>query len=313
MASMGYIQVTRTCNQKCVFCSNPYVEDTLSLEDAKNQIDYYIEKCGVNNIILTGGEPTLHPHLDLLIRYIVDRHAAPKIISNGQKLSDITYVKKLIDAGLQQFIISIYSHKAQVHEKLTTIKGSHKNVLKALDNISKFIDVININITLCSANYKDMPDTVQFLIKKYPAINHFVFNNLDPTGRAINNLWTVPKLNEIELPLIKTINVLKHYNKTFRIERVPLCYMHGFEEFSTETRRIVKNQVYRILFLDQSGRRYFEKKDEYYYPDGKSESCKHCYLNKICAGLNTRYAQLYGYDELYPVFDNPEIIIAKIK
>ncbi|MBT3408807.1 radical SAM protein [archaeon] len=311
--NFGYIQVTRTCNQKCVFCSNPYVEDTLTLEDGKKQIDYYVDECGVNEIILSGGEPTLNTHLPDFIEYSFEKGATPRIITNGQKISEINYFKKLYDKGLRLFMVSIYSHDKKIHDKLTGVSGSYDKLMKALKNVSDYVGFLNINITINSLNVKSLHETVFFLIQKFPKIKHFVFNNLDPTGRAVDNLWTVPKLVDIELPLAYTVKVLKQYNKSFRIERVPLCYMDGFEEFSTETRRIVKNQAYRCLFLEESGRRLFEKKNSFYYPNGKIETCQICTLNEICTGLNTRYVKLLDKKELYPVFKDPNKIIKKIQ
>lgn len=308
----GYIQVTRTCNQKCLFCSNPYVEDTLTIEEAKKQIDYYVDECKVNEIVLSGGEPTLNANLAGMIRYVLKKGAFPRIITNGQKLADISYVKNLADSGLQQIMVSIYSHDKDIHDKLTDTPGSYENVLIALDNLSRLIDDININITLNSLNINTLPVTVKFLIEKFPKIRHIVFNNLDPTNRALENTWTIPRLVDIELPLIYALKYLKKNNISFRVERVPLCYMNGFEEFSTETRRIVKNQAYRCLFLDKSGRRLFEKTEQFYYPNGKSEACEKCKLTSVCAGLNERYAKINGYSELYPVFDYPDSIIRKI-
>jgi len=62
MANLGYIQLTRQCNQKCLFCSNPENEQVLDLDQIKDKIDQLI-KDGYTGVILTGGEPTLNPDL----------------------------------------------------------------------------------------------------------------------------------------------------------------------------------------------------------------------------------------------------------
>jgi MoaA/NifB/PqqE/SkfB family radical SAM enzyme len=308
--NFGYIQVTRKCNQECLFCSNPYVDDTLSLEEAKKQIDYYVDKCKVNEIILSGGEPTLNEQLKEIVKYAVKKGAQPRIITNAQKLADEHFLKELIDAGLQNYMVSIYSHIESIHDKLTTKEGSLRNTIKALENLSKHISAININMTLNALNIKTLKESTEFFINKFPKIRHFVFNNLDFTGRAKNNPWTVPKLTAVEMPLHNTLVYLQSVGRTFRVERVPLCYLAGFEEYSTETRRIVKEQAYRCLFLDKDGRRLLEKTNDFYYV--KTEACNACGLNSICAGLNERYISLNGSNELYPVFSKPEEIIQRI-
>lgn len=311
--NFGYIQLTRTCNQKCIFCSNPYVDDTLSLADAKKQIDYYVDECKVNEIILSGGEPTLNPELKEIVKYAIKKGAFPRIITNAQKLADKDFLEELISAGLEHYMVSVYSHVKEIHEKLTSTEGSYDNLMKALENLSEHEVAINVNITINAYNINNLKQTVEFLTNKFPDIKHFVFNNLDYTGRAKDNPDTVPRLVDLELPLHNTLSYLTGKGKTFRVERVPLCYLTGFEQFSTETRRIVKEQAYRCLFLDSNGRRLLEKEKtkEFYYIKG--DACNVCKLCQICAGLNDRYISLHGINELYPSFVNADKIIDKIK
>ncbi len=307
--NFGYMQITRKCNRECVFCSNPYVEDELTFEEAKRQIDDYAKK-GINEIVFTGGEPTINGNLPELIKYCKSIWMECRIITNAQKLADAEYAKKLADAGLKHVMVSIYSHERDIEEKLTKTEGSFEKTIKGIKNSLRYFPAININITINSLNASHLHETIGFLVEKFPEIKHYVFNNLDVTGRALENKWTVPKLVDIELGLSKALELLNLHGKTFRVERVPLCYMQGFEEFSTETRKIVKKQQYRCLFLNDSGRELREIKNFYY---SKAECCNFCFLNKICAGLNERYAKIFGLNELFPVFDNPQNITIGIK
>ncbi len=306
--SAGYIQITRRCNRKCAFCSSPYIKKDLSLNEIKKQINKYL-KGGVTEIIFTGGEPTLHKDLPKMISYCHKKRIPCKIITNAQKLANKEYVKILKNAGLNHVIISICSHKKEIEEKLTRKKGSYTKTLKGIENALKYIGTVNINITLTSLNQGHLFETVKFLVTRFPKIQHFVFNNLDPIGRVLDNLNLIPKLSELELNLEKTLNYLTGMKKTFRVERVPLCYMQGFEEYSTETRKIVKNEAYMGLFLHKSELEMRKIKNFFSIKD---EKCSSCFLNEICAGLNPKYAELFGTEELYPVFKAKDKIIKKI-
>ena len=81
MASLAYIQVNRVCNQECRFCSNPALDKTISLKKAKGLIDKYIS-WGYEGVILSGGEPTVYPHLVKLISYITEKKFPVRIITN---------------------------------------------------------------------------------------------------------------------------------------------------------------------------------------------------------------------------------------
>ncbi len=303
-----YIQVTRKCNRKCIFCSNPFLNKELSLEEIKKQIDDYIKE-GATEIIFSGGEPTLHKDLPKLISYCKHRGIACRIITNAQKLSNKKYAKILKKAGLNHVMISMCSYKEKIEEKLTGKKGSYRKTLKGIKNTLEYIGPPDINITLTSLNIDHLVGTVKFIVKNFPQIQHFVFNNLDPTGRVLNNLYLVPKLVDLEINLHKALAYLESKGKTFRVERVPLCYMNGFEEYSTETRKIVKRETYRCLFLNKNN---LEDRNVKNFFSVKDEKCSFCFLNQICAGLNPKYAKLLGTQELYPVFKDKNQIVKKI-
>jgi len=180
---------------------------------------------------------------------------------------------------------------------------------------------LDINTTINAVNIKYLSEFIGYLINKFPKINHYVFNNLD-IGESDKNLrsraWyhkeVIARLYDIELELHKTAKLLINNRKTFRMERVPLCYMSGFEQFSTETRKIIKEESYRCIFIEK------DKKDVYmelYDPRKerrfKGETCKSCKMNPICAGVCVEYYDLYGDSELFPVFDNPDNVILKVK
>ncbi|MFC1474754.1 radical SAM protein [bacterium] len=303
MANIGYIQVTRQCNQKCIICSNPPVEKTLSLKKAKEQVDLLIED-GSDGIIFSGGEPTVWEFLPELIAYAVDKDIACRITTNGQKTSDDKYLKRLLDAGLKHINISIFSHKKEVQDRIARNPGSLKNILKTMD-LLKNVEEVNVdaNIAIFKHNAGHIAQLVKFLVNKYPYIYHFSFNNLDPkTGRVPDNPDTIPRLNDIELSLYKAFNFIEKTKRTFRVSRVPLCYMAGFEHCSMETRKIVKNETRSLIFLDERGK--YEQKGFFY---DKGKCCEVCFVKEICAGLYCM-GDCYFEEELYPLFISPEKI-----
>src|SRR4030042_349251 len=144
MANINYIQIIRKCNQNCLFCSNPENLNQLSIADFRKQLNNLI-KHGTKEIIITGGEPTLHENLFSLIKYTLKKGIACRIITNGQKLADKRYLNKLAQSGLQQLHISFYSYKPAVQNYLTQNNDSFGNLIKALSNLSKYNFQVVIN------------------------------------------------------------------------------------------------------------------------------------------------------------------------
>jgi MoaA/NifB/PqqE/SkfB family radical SAM enzyme len=309
MAKLGYLQVTRYCNQQCIICSNPPTEKKLSLKKAKEKIDE-IKSEGGEGVIITGGEPTLYEKLPALITYATAQGVFPRIITNGQKMADFKYAKSLKNAGLQKLHLSVYSYRKDVQAAISKKDDSLVNILKTLNNLKKLKSIaVDINIAISKLNADHLAKTVAWLVKEYPFVQHFVFNNLDPfMNRASENAQqVVPRLHDFELELHRALKILTEKQKTFRVERVPLCYLAGFEFACTETRKIIKQESRTVYYLDQKG-----KSTQNEWKSEKTQACGSCSLNDICAGLYGR-GNYYASVELSPVFINKEAIIKKIK
>lgn len=311
MANLYYIQVTRECNQHCRFCSNPPNERKLSLSQGKKLIDLYVKK-GCDGLIFTGGEPTLSEHLAGFMMHAAARKTHYRIITNGQRLADPDYALSLKRAGLYHLHLSVYSVREKVQDFLTKNPGSLKNILLALENLGKLGGItVDINIVINHYNADHLCENARFFVEKFPFVRHFVFNNLDPsTSRARRNRDTVPRLNELELSLHESLVYLSEHRKTFRVERLPLCYLDGFEHTATETRKIVKSEDRLTFFLDDRG--FLDEKEwRNKWGYGKAACCRFCFLDPVCPGLfqKDRY---YSSEELYPVFIDKNTVIKRI-
>lgn len=309
MAKIGYIQTTRTCNQKCVICSNPPTDMELTYEMAIKEVDE-LKGQGYEGVVLTGGEPTLFDKLPDLITYCYKQKIFPRIITNGQKMADLGYLTILKDAGLQHVHLSVYSCQERIQVQISQNSNSLKNIKKALRNLKRIGGItVDVNMVINKFNANHLSQTVSWLLKEHTFVRHFVFNNLDPKmNRATENPQIIPRLNDFELELHCALSILQNHDKTFRVEKVPLCYLTNFEHVSTETRKIIKKEEQIIYFLDKR-HRLVRAKDDWYYQKGGC--CAYCSLNKICAGLYAM-GQYYEEKELYPVFIDPEEIVRKV-
>jgi len=307
MANIGYIQLTRLCNQKCRFCSNPEREATLSKNEVRSKLEYFI-KNNYSGVILTGGEPTLHPDLPEIISMVRDSGLQVKLITNGQKTADRKFLAALKKAGLDSINVSIQSYRKDVQNYLADNPDSFDNLCKTLRNVEKLGMSLNINTTINAYNADHIHETASWIIRTFPTATHFVWNNLDPLmNRATENPDTIAKLSDFELSLYLAMELLCSKDRTFRVERVPLCYMPEHAQFSTETRKIVKSEERTVFFLDEKAR---IRQKKFFYD--KAEPCSSCLVSPICAGLY-QADKYYDSAELFPLFIEPQTIIDLIE
>lgn len=280
MANFGYIQVLRRCNQNCRFCSNPANTRQLTLTQAKRLIDR-CRRRGYDGVILTGGEPTLYGPLPGLIAYAARRNMHCRVITNAQRTADPAYLDGLLRAGLRHLHVTVNSHRREVQSFLTGNPDSLANIVRTLALLRRCHVDVDVNQTILAQNADHMHQTVRWLCERFPYIRHFSWNYLDPqTERVAAHPETIPTLKGSKRSLLLAMRYLERTGRTFRVEKVPLCYMGEFGHCSTETRAIVKGEERSIDFLDRRGA-YRERLWRY----GKAEACRACTLSPICAGL----------------------------
>lgn len=77
---------------------------------------------GLEKMSISGGEPTLYPYLVGLIKEAKMNNINVQLNTNGSLITQELAVK-LLDAGLDSVMVSIYSHEASRHDALRRHKG----------------------------------------------------------------------------------------------------------------------------------------------------------------------------------------------
>ena len=306
MANIYYLQVTRECNQNCRFCSNPSNGSVIGVKKARAMIARYagLKAAG---IVFTGGEPTLHENLPDFIAYARTLGMEPRIVTNGRRTASLEYLAKLRRAGLELMHVSVHSHMPSLQDYLARTKGSLRHILKTLKNAERLGIAANVNTVINRYNSGHLHLSARYLCSRFPFIRHFVYNNMDPgMERVVEFPDTIPSLSGFEASLAAAMRFLDGSGRTFRVERVPLCFMAEYPHCSTETRKIVKGENRLTYFLD-------EKKliEQEVWDYSKGRRCRFCRLRKICAGLY-KMDTYYKSEELCPMFSDPDEIAAKI-
>lgn len=273
----------------------------------KPLVDDFVAR-GYYGVILTGGEPTLHPDLPRICEYASEQGLHVRMITNGHRLGDRVFARSMADAGLRLTHVSIYSVRPDIEARLRGTEGTLQRAFSALDAANEVGIEVNINCVINKLNADHLDENIRHFLRHHSYIRHFVWNNLDPSmGRAeVNQATFTPRLADFELSLHRALRLLHKSGRTFRVEKVPLCYMTDFAWASTETRKIVKGEERIVCFLD--AKQAVRQTD---WSHLYSDACTVCSLREICGGLFDRGN---GYDpaELSPVFVDRNRIVRTI-
>jgi MoaA/NifB/PqqE/SkfB family radical SAM enzyme len=307
VANIGYIQVVRHCNHFCGFCSNPTTPYVHTFDTMKVLVDDFVER-GYFGVILTGGEPSLHPELPKICRYAADQGLHVRMITNGWRLSDESFAADMAEAGLKLVHVSVYSVYPEIEERLRGTAGTLDKAYAAVENAHRHGIEVNINCVINKLNANHLHHNIRHWVTQHPYIRHFIWNNLDPSmGRAeVNQAQFTPRLADFKRSLFQALYLLYRTGRTFRVEKVPLCYMPEFAWASTETRKIVKGEERIVHFLD--AKQTVRQTDwEHIYAAG----CSVCSVRQICGGLFDR-GNAYDPAELYPLKISRDKVVERI-
>jgi len=129
------VDVTPKCNLSCSLCFKKDYPDE-SLPSLLSKIKKVQHKMRFSTIFLFGGEPTLRDDIFSLIKELKKMNVEISLFTNGIKLKNYRYVKKLKDAGVDSITLSFDSLDDNVYKKIRNMKLV-KIKLRALENLSK--------------------------------------------------------------------------------------------------------------------------------------------------------------------------------
>ena len=278
------IPINRECNLNCLYCSAFY-EKPPSKEEIVKQI--LNEK---DQIVFTGGEPLFCK--DLLYYISLARKQAVNEIelqSNGTLFYYKDVAKKLVDAGVTIFNISLPSHKEDICSQITQTAGIFDKRLKGIRNLLDLHANVRITHVICTLNQDYLLDYAKFVHKNFPDIKIMEFNTVKLRGRCLKNKWLVPNLNDLDEQLHKAMAYCDRHNINLLVDGVPLCHMEGFEKYSIDLRKILSDKTARLHARKE-----------------KAKACAKCSLNELCLGVRKGYLELHGPSQVKPSTKDPE-------
>ena len=244
MPSM-YLALGYFCNHHCFFC--PCGEKSeLPVFAPKNQllqaIESGIKHQQIDQITLSGGEPTLHPDFYELLHFCVNHGLRVTILSNGDSLSRMEYAKKLFD-GIDRHAISVttalHSDLGELHDKVTGSSGSYHRTIQGLLNLLEMGIGVTVKQVISRWNYQRLPEFVEFLYKTFKTKICITLCGMDLCGiqpESIPNVavdyLTMQNKLEQALDVILSLRQQFHAFPQVTVADLPLCgvdpYYWGF-------------------------------------------------------------------------------------
>lgn len=150
------VELTYRCNLRCSHCyavESESAKRELTTSDIINLFDELYDN-GIFRLTLTGGEIFVRNDILQIIEYAYKKGFLIDLFSNATLLNE-EIVKKLVDFHIRSFQVSIYSHKPEIHDAITGIKGSFERSVNALRLLKKYHISTNIKSVMMERNFQD--------------------------------------------------------------------------------------------------------------------------------------------------------------
>lgn len=171
----AWLTINHACNLRCRWCYQKQFSGSKKSMSEKLIMDliYLLSDLPVKDIVLIGGEPTIHPLFLKIVETIRNKGMIPKLVSNSIRFSDPDFVKAAEDAGLSMVVSSIKGFSEDEYEKATGIRAFDK-VKRAIENLDNSNMKHRISFTVTSDVISSWMELVAFTKKCKPF--DFVFS-----------------------------------------------------------------------------------------------------------------------------------------
>jgi MoaA/NifB/PqqE/SkfB family radical SAM enzyme len=288
-----YVEMTMhfRCNLLCEHCM---IEDTMdrlepeSMEKFREVLAYNRVNRVRKGLILTGAEVTLRkdlPELARMARQNGFEHV--RIQTHGMRLADPDYCRELVDAGIDEYFVSVTAADAETHDAITQVPGSFDKTLRGLENLDAIDGVVTCtNTVITTRSYRQLPAVVDRLahLRRLAQMDFWTYwpmSEKDSKDLIASHLVVLPYLKE-------ALRRARASGRAVELKNYPECLLG-------EDHSVLHNHQ-PLLIIDPSFWTEFQRNG--------FEQCVHRSVcgSRECLGLNTAYVQKYGWhaDDLTP-------------
>jgi MoaA/NifB/PqqE/SkfB family radical SAM enzyme len=283
-----YVSMTMEfrCNLRCVHCM---IEDTMHrlAPESANQFEELLAENARQRrwkgLILTGSEITLRKDLaDLARRARAAGFEHVRIQTHGMHLAQQAYSDALVEAGVDEYFVSVAGPDAETHDAITTVPGSFDKTLQGLEILDANPKAVTLtNTVVTSRSFKLLPAVVDRLahLRRLVQMEFWVYwpmSESDDKDLVAANGEILPYLRE-------ALAKARALGRGVEVKNFPQCLLgdDGAAVMNTQPQ----------LFIDPA-----------FWPEFMRNGFYQCVYRDRCAsteclGLSTAYIAKHGYDE----------------
>ncbi len=178
------MEVTYQCELNCVHCSSDAHPSNLlemSRQDCLRILDQAAEM-GVHEVIFSGGEPLLWPHIVAAVDNSVRHGMSAVIYTSGSVSSFEDRIDQLVNVGISKTVFSIFGATSASHERVTRKAKSFERTVHSAEAALEKRLTTELHFVPMSNNYQELKEIVRLAYEL--GASRVSLLRLVPQGRA---------------------------------------------------------------------------------------------------------------------------------
>lgn len=302
MKKTAYLAIAYLCNENCKFCpcskNEKKLEETTSYSEIIQSITEFQAK-GIERVVISGGEPTLHPDLVRIINSIQSVGMYVVLLSNSERFANTKFFESFIngiDSSKIEVITTLHSHIEKKHEEANQTHGSFHRTVEGLHNLCKSKITVIIKHCITKHNYKELSDFYVFCDTNFPEEVSIQLCGIDYCG--------IPK-EKLKDEMLSFVDLRPHLEYMFDLHisrqnegncrnlytiNIPLCAADVFY------------WNYKCFMRKKTGKIYQAYKDPRNHSVSDVDNnvsqcigaCEECKANTVCSGTYKSAFEAFG-------------------
>ena len=298
-ASVSLFRLAEACNNACPMCSNTGRGDAfyIGTEDLIRRADF-LEASGVRRVVLTGGEPTIHPGFWDVVDALNARRIRWDINTHGRSFSDPTFTQRALARGLERAIVSLHSHDVEASCTIFGVKrAAHFETVAGIENLLNGGAWLMLNCVVTTYNRDHLADFAAWCVERFGT--NYIMKLAFPSTTGKGGQWDGIALQygSVRDPIRAMRRVAKASGLTLVFESFPACTLDP-----PHSKNIGRSGFGETHYLDDITGARLHSIDHIESMLGVFlETCQQCRWVSRCAGIPETYLRRFGREEFRPI------------
>jgi pyruvate-formate lyase-activating enzyme len=272
------------CHSACRFC---IVQEGMNLfkgvseEKLRAAVEDNARFKRYRRVCFTGGEVTLEKKL---FDYVAIVRASGsfehvRLQTNGRLLADMGFARRLVDAGIDEYFVSLHGHDAATQDYISQRPGSFDEALRGIANLAELGVCLMTNTVICVPNVEHLAAIVD-TVRPFRPVRMEFWNYLPMEDYADERNLLAP-MSKVAPAIRAALGKIRELGIEGRVKYVPRCLLGDFADAHDDSQPDV---VIAEKFYDP-------------YPQFACLYEAKCEHSDTCLGLHHPYVSKFGWEE----------------